>query len=88
MSEYSGPERRTRVDNTEVYSMLARIDERTSIMAESMKSLATCERVDAVEKKLDEHLANHDKKGAKIAEWVGIAAASIIGAVGLVKGIK
>lgn len=81
---YDGPDRRRGID-PELYGMLARIDERTSLMAKTMETLATCERVDSVEKKLDDHIASHDKKGGRIAEWAAIAVSAAFGIFGIMK---
>jgi len=51
MSTYTGPDRRG--NSGELMMMLARIDERTQSMKEKMDTLATCERVDAVEQSVN-----------------------------------
>jgi hypothetical protein len=64
MTEYQGPERRSQ--GVDLAAMIARIDERTANMVKTMDTLATKERVDAVEAKavaaqtaVDEHVKNH-----------------------------
>jgi hypothetical protein len=66
--EYSGPERRQ--EKLDFSAMLARIDERTASMQETMKTLASKERVDAVESKaceaqsaIRDHISNHQSMG-------------------------
>lgn len=67
---YAGPERRRKLDNDEALMMLARIDE----------------RVKHIDEKLDDHIASHDKRGGRIAEWASIAVALAVGLFGIVKG--
>ncbi|MFA5911837.1 MAG: hypothetical protein WC815_23905 [Vicinamibacterales bacterium] len=67
-------------------AMLARIDERTQAIMQRLDGLASCERVDALEGRIDRHVETHDKKGGVIATWVGIAVAAVLGLAGIVKG--
>jgi hypothetical protein len=83
--DYNGPERRRGTDNQELFSMLARIDERTLGMVKVIESLATCERVDGLEKKLDEHVATHVSRGGMAAAWAGSIVALGLGVLGMVK---
>lgn len=67
--------------------MLARIDERTMNILSALEKLATCERVDAVEGRLDRHIQSHDKKGVAFAQWAGILVALGLGIVSIIKGV-
>jgi hypothetical protein len=64
---------------------LIRIDERTLHMAEEMKKLATVERVQAVEGRVDRHITSHVTKGGLLAAWGGVAVAIGFGIVGMFK---
>jgi hypothetical protein len=78
--EYRGPERRMTDDDRD---RLIRIDERTLHMAEEMKKLATVERVQAVEGRVDRHISSHVTKGGLFAAWAGTAVAAGLGLVGI-----
>ena len=80
--EYRGPERRMSDDDRD---RLIRIDERTLHMAEEMKKLATVERVQAVEGRIDRHITSHVTKGGLLAAWGGVAVAIGFGIVGMFK---
>ena len=82
--EYSGHDRRR--GDSETAAMIARIDERTKVIVETIPTLATRERVDAVEEKLDTHLETHVSRGGIIAAWAGVAVALVLGLLGLIKG--
>jgi hypothetical protein len=69
--EYEGPERRREMDEADK-GMLARIDERTRSILVALEKLASCERVDGLEGRLEQHLQSHDKKGNTVAQWVAI----------------
>ena len=77
---YHGPERRMTDDDRD---RLIRIDERTLHMAEEMKKLATVERVQAVEGRVDRHISSHVTKGGIFAAWAGTAVAAGLGLVGI-----
>jgi len=78
---YDGEERR-RMDEAD-RGMLARIDERTQNILATLDKLASCERVDGLEGRLDRHLLSHDKKGNTVAQWAAIAVAVGLGILGL-----
>lgn len=83
--KYDGEERRREMDEAD-RGMLARIDERTMNILAELEKLATCERVDGLEGRLDRHIQSHDKKGNAIAQWAGIVIAGGLAALGLAKG--
>ena len=64
---------------------LIRIDERTLHMAEEMKKLATVERVQAVEGRVDRHIKSHVTKWSLFAAWGGVAVAIGVGLMGMFK---
>ena len=78
--EYRGPERRMSDDDRD---RLIRIDERTLHMAEEMKKLASVERVQTVEARVDRHEASHVTKGSLFAAWAGAGVAAGLGLVGI-----
>lgn len=59
MSNYIGPERRRTLNDDDALMMLARIDE----------------RVKNIDKKLDSHIADHEKRGGVAIQWISIASA-------------
>lgn len=80
--EYRGPERRMTDDDRD---RLIRIDERTLHMAEEMKKLATVERVQAVEGRVDRHIKSHVSAAGLYAAWGGVAVAIGVGLMGMFK---
>jgi len=83
--DYTGIDRR--FDSAEIMAMLARIDERTQSMREKMDTLATCERVDAVENKINAHIADHETHNAEKRWKIGTIISGILGAAALALGI-
>jgi len=78
---YSGPERRTRADG--MASDLAEIKTDVKWIVQALPNLATNERVNAVNEKLDAHISSHVSRGGIMATWAGVAVALGIGIASL-----
>lgn len=79
--EYDGPERRHESNN--LIGMVARIDERTKAMKETMDTLATKERVDGLETALANHVDDH-KLHESARQWkIGTVVAALLGLAGI-----
>jgi len=74
------------MDDEDIKTLLARVDERTRNIMVTLEKLASHERVDALEGRLARHVESHDKKGGIVATWAGIVAAAGIGLAGLFRG--
>lgn len=81
--EYKGPERRRAEIDPDTAAMIARIDQRTLGMERTIEKLATVERVQAVEVRVDRHISSHVTKGGLFAAWAGTAVAAGLGLVGI-----
>lgn len=74
------------MNDDDMKTMLARIDERTLNMVDTMKTLASRESVESVEKDLKAHIDTHISRGGLLATWAGVAVAAGLGVVGIFKG--
>lgn len=83
MSDCREEERRS--DYPNLSAAIARIDERTLMILDGQKKLATVESVQSVEKKVDGHLNAHISKNGLLVSWAGVAVAIGLGLVGLMK---
>ena len=83
MSDCRDEERRT--DYPDLKAAIARIDERTLMILKGQEKLATVERVQAVEGRVDRHITSHVTKGGLLAAWGGVAVAIGFGIVGMFK---
>lgn len=83
MSDCREDERRA--DYPDLRAAIARIDERTLMILKGQEKLATVERVQAVEGRVDRHITSHVTKGGLLATWAGIAVAIGVGVMGMFK---
>jgi len=79
--EYTGPERRAR--NADIASDLAEIKTDVKWIVKALPDLATIERVNAVDAKLEAHIGSHVTRGGLLATWAGVAVALGIGVASL-----
>jgi fatty acid-binding protein DegV len=78
---YDGPDRRH--DSGSLVGMVARIDERTKAMKETMDTLATKERVESLETALASHLDDHEAHDSARQWKIGTVVATLLGLGGI-----
>lgn len=83
--EYRGPERRHMDIDPDMSAKIATIDERTAWIVKAIEKLATVERVQAVEGRVDRHIKSHVSAAGLYATWAGIAVAIGVGLMGMFK---
>jgi hypothetical protein len=82
MSDCREEERRS--DYPLLREMIGRIDERTLMILEGQKQLATIESVKHVSGRIDRHIKSHVSRGNLTAVWVGLGISSAVGLGGII----